>query len=50
VSPVLFSRTAPEPGQPGAAPGYETLEVLLEAGFSEAEVDELARAGVLCWG
>jgi crotonobetainyl-CoA:carnitine CoA-transferase CaiB-like acyl-CoA transferase len=45
--PFHFSATPPAAGAPGAPVGTHTRDVLLEAGFRTAEIDELAQAGVL---
>ncbi len=41
-----FSRSRPQPPRPAPQPGANTLEILKEAGMSDAEIEELMAAGV----
>jgi alpha-methylacyl-CoA racemase len=40
-----FSRTESAPPQPATTPGVDTTETLLDAGFSQSEIDQLLASG-----
>jgi alpha-methylacyl-CoA racemase len=44
--PIKFSNTPPEYKKAGVAPGMHTKEVLIELGYSEAEIEEFEKSGL----
>lgn len=46
ATPIKFSETKPEYGKAGLPGGTETKEVLLETGYSDADIDEFKKTGL----